>query len=53
MLNAENGHYEEGPNEDLFESGPSVARFTGDQEGNADCDFVFEKMQSFMEWFSS
>ncbi|MHA2342071.1 MAG: hypothetical protein ACXADW_09345, partial [Candidatus Hodarchaeales archaeon] len=52
MLNAENGHYEEGPNEDLFESGPSMARFTGDQEGNADCDFVFEKMQSFMEWFS-
>ncbi len=28
MLNAENGHYEEGPNEDLFESGPSMARFT-------------------------
>ena len=42
----------EGDNEDLFQSGPSMATFTGDQEGNANCDFVFEKMQSFMEWFS-
>ncbi len=42
----------EGDDEALFRSGPSEAEFTGDQEGNADCGFVFEKMQSFMEWFS-
>ena len=52
MINPNTGSYEAGNNERLFQGGPGMAQFKGDQEGNGECHFAFSKAQSFMEWLS-